>query len=185
MKWISKIHQVPEVAEMSADLADILRYCISPEEFVPLYREMDFLQRYVEIQKCRMGDKFRFEVDLPEELGVCIVPKMIVQPLVENAILHGLSETADSVIRITVRTAGPWLRITVTDNGCGLPPELVGRHYTRPPKSEGHHLGLYNVDTILSKHYGEGSGLYLDRGPEGVGTAVIATLPDSREEAKS
>ena len=177
MKWISKIHKVPEVAELSANLADILRYCITPEEFVPLYREVDFLDRYIRIQKIRMGEKFDFQVDLPEELGTCIVPKMILQPIVENAVLHGLRDTPDSIIRLTVRSIGDLLKITVTDNGCGIPQELAGKPYHRPPHMEGHHLGLYNVDTILSKHYGSGYGLYLDRGPGGVGTSVIATLP--------
>ena len=182
MKWISKINNVPEVAEMSANLADILRYCITPEEFVPLYREIDFLDRYVDIQKIRMKDRFSFRVDLPEELGTCIVPKMILQPLVENAIIHGLSDTDDSAITVTIRTVGEMLKITVTDNGCGLPEELAGKPYTRPPASEGKHLGLYNVNTILSKHYGAGCGLYLDHGPNGVGTTVTATLPRSIEE---
>ena len=182
MKWISKINNVPEVAEMSANLADILRYCITPEEFVPLYREIDFLDRYVDIQKIRMKDTFRFQVDLPEELGTCIVPKMILQPLVENAIIHGLSDTEDSAITVTIRTVGNMLKIKVTDNGCGLPKELAGKPYTRPPASEGRHLGLYNVNTILSKHYGEGCGLYLDHGPGGIGTTVTATVPINNEE---
>ena len=182
MKWISKIHKVPEVAEMSANLADILRYCITAQEFVPLYKEVDFLQRYIEIQKIRMGDKMEFLVDLPAELADCIVPKMILQPLVENAVIHGLRETEDSRICLTIRTVGKLLEITVTDNGCGLPEELTGKPYVSPPDSGGHHLGLYNVNTILLRHYGEGSGLYLDRGPGGVGTSVIATLPIQREE---
>ena len=182
MKWISKINNVPEVAEMSANLADILRYCITPEEFVPLYREIDFLDRYVDIQKIRMKDTFRFQVDLPEELGTCIVPKMILQPLVENAIIHGLSDTEDSAITVTIRTVGNMLKIKVTDNGCGLPKELAGKPYTRPPASEGRHLGLYNVNTILSKHYGEGCGLYLEHGPGGIGTTVTATVPINNEE---
>ena len=182
MKWISKIHKVPEVAEMSADLADILRYCIKAEEFVPLYREVEFLQRYIEIQKIRMGDKVEFLADLPEELAECIVPKMILQPLVENAVIHGLPEREDGRILLTIRTVGKMLEIKVSDNGRGLPEELVGKPYERPPQSEGKHLGLYNVNTILKRHYGGDSGLYLDRGPEGVGTTVTAMLPIEREE---
>ena len=126
MKWISKIHKVPEVAEMSANLADILRYCITAEEFVPLYRETAFLERYIEIQRIRMGDQFDFLVDLPEELSGAIVPKMILQPLVENAVIHGLRDQAESAVTVVVRTVGPMLQITVSDNGRGLPQELWG-----------------------------------------------------------
>ncbi len=182
MKWISKINNVPEVAEMSTNLADILRYCITSDQFVPLYKEIDFLEKYIKIQKIRMGDKFDFRVDLPEELGLCIVPKMILQPLVENSIIHGLSEDSESTIHVKIRTVGDMLKITVTDNGRGLPEALAGKPYVRPAAPEGKHLGLYNVNTILSKNYGPGCGLFLDKGPNGIGTSVIATLPISMEE---
>lgn len=68
------------------------------------------------------------------------------------------------------------MKITVTDNGRGLPEEWVGP-YTRPgTETGGHHLGLYNVDTILKKYYGEEFGLSLDRRPDGPGTVVTAVL---------
>ncbi len=88
MKWISKINQVPQVAVMSTNLADILRFCISPDEFVPLRREVEILRRYMEIQSIRLSGKCRLEVDMPPELEECRVPKMILQPLAENAILQ-------------------------------------------------------------------------------------------------
>ena len=69
MKWISKINQVPQVALMSTNLADILRFCISPEEFVPLRREVQILERYIEIQKIRLSGAFAFEADVPPGVG--------------------------------------------------------------------------------------------------------------------
>lgn len=93
---------------------------------------------------------------MPPELEECRVPKMILQPLAENAILHGLDGVEDGVIWVRVRSQGTQtLTISVEDNGRGLPPELMGP-YTGPPETSGRgHLGLYNVDTILKKHYGE------------------------------
>ena len=183
MKWISKINNVPQVALMSTNLADILRFCISAEELVPLYREVEVLERYIEIQRIRLSDGFTFHVTLPEELADCMVPKMILQPIVENAIIHGLNGVKDSRILVeAARTAEGMLRITVTDNGLGLPPHMAGKPYSRDKALDGNHLGLYNVDTILRKHYGDGCGLYLDKGPGGVGTAVTATLPIRMEE---
>lgn len=175
MKWISKINKVPQVAEMSANLADILRFCISPEEFAPLRREMEILGRYVDIQEIRMSGAFSFHVDLPEELADCRIPKMILQPLVENAILHGLEGVENGAVEVTVRQDGEMLRITVRDNGAGLPPEMApGRYESRG--GAGKHLGLYNVDTILRKYYGDGCGLFLENAPEG-GAVVTAVLP--------
>ena len=62
---------------MSTNLADILRFCISPAEFVPLRREMEILERYVEIQRIRLSDSFAYEAQVPEALLDCLVPKML------------------------------------------------------------------------------------------------------------
>lgn len=186
MKWISKINHVPQVAEISADLADILRFCISPEEFVPLRRELAVLERYIDIQKIRLSSDFAFETDVPEKLLDAMIPKMILQPIVENAIIHGLRGVENSVVRVEIRAAAPkHIRITVTDNGHGLPPEMVGKPYQSQKGADGKHLGLYNVNLILTKHFGPASALYLDAGPGGTGTSVTATLPVYLEEKEN
>lgn len=178
MKWISKINQVPQVAVMSTDLADILRFCISPDEFVPLRREVEILNRYMEIQSIRLSGRCRFEVDLPPELEECLVPKMILQPIVENAVLHGLEGVEDGVVWVKVwKLEEAILKISVIDNGSGLPAEMVGRYERRESAAGRGHLGLYNVDTILKKYYGGEYGLVLDHRPDGDGAVVTATLP--------
>lgn len=183
MKWISKINQVPQVALMSTSLADILRFCISPDEFVPLRREVQIVERYIEIQTIRMSGGFQFRADIPEELEDCLVPKMILQPIVENAILHGLEEKKDGLITVRARErSDAMLELTVEDNGKGLPPEMEGAYAHRDRELSRGHLGLYNVDTILRKYYGEESGLYLSCGPSGQGAVISATLPLRREE---
>ena len=182
MKWISKINQVPQVAVMSTDLADILRFCISPDEFVPLRREGEILQRYMEIQRIRMSGAISFRLDLPEELADCLTPKMILQPLVENAVLHGVDGAEHGEIWVRARETGGKLQIQVLDNGRGLPTELLGPYARRDRELSRGHLGLYNVDTILIKYYGEGFGLYLENRTDGPGAVVTATLPIRREE---
>lgn len=181
MKWISKINKVPQVALMSTNLADILRFCISAEEFVPLYREMEILERYMEIQKIRLSDDFSFRQEIPEELYDCLVPKMILQPIVENAILHGLRDASGSVIRVRAAEEKGVLRIAVTDNGRGFPPQMLGPYRRDKDLAKGH-LGLYNVDMILRGNFGEEYGLFLEPGDGGVGARVIATLPARYEE---
>jgi len=181
MKWMGKIHQIPEVAEMATDLADILRFAISPKEFVPLEKEIEILKRYMEIQKIRGYSKIEFHLNVPETLQNARVPRMVLQPLVENAILHGISSEGE--IELCAEEQDNELRILVKDNGKGIRKELIGP-YSPPKEDLGHHLGLYNVDTILKKHYGERYGLtILDRKEEeGVcGTIVLAVLPLQRE----
>lgn len=127
-----------------------------------------------------MSGAFSFRVELPETLADCLIPKMILQPLVENAILHGLEGVENGAVEVAVRQEGEMLRITVRDNGAGLPPEMAaGRYQSHGPA--GKHLGLYNVDTILRKYYGDGCGLFLENASEG-GAAVTAVLPVRREE---
>ena len=181
MKWMGKIHQIPEVAEMATDLADILRFAISPKEFVSLEMEIEILKRYMEIQKIRGFSKIEFHLTVPESLQNALVPRMVLQPIVENAILHGI--LSEGEIELCAAEQDNELRILVKDNGKGIRKELIGP-YSLPKEDLGHHLGLYNVDTILKKHYGERYGLtILDRKEEeGVcGTIVLAVLPLQRE----
>ena len=181
MKWISKINQVPQVALMSTNLADILRFCISPDEFVELRQELAILGRYVEIQRIRLSDSFTFAQDVPEELLSCMVPKMMLQPLAENAILHGLSGVQDGRLTVTAREEGGVLEICVLDNGCGFPAEMLGPY--QAPEQQTGHLGLFNVDTILRKHYGESFGLRLENRKDGAGACITARLPMRRRDA--
>ena len=102
-----------------------------------------------------------------------------VMDIAQNSISAGAS-----LITLTVEEdrLADTLSISVEDNGRGLPPELMGP-YTGPPETSGRgHLGLYNVDTILKKHYGEAYGLRLGSRPGGPGAAVTASLPLWKEE---
>ena len=125
-------------------------------------------------------------LDIPPELEEALVPKMMLQPIVENALLHGLSGQPDGAVEVRARREGAVLRLTVLDNGVGLPPELEGPYACRDQEETRGHLGLYNVDTILRKHYGEQFGLCLENRPDGTGTMVTATLPlRYKEDASS
>ena len=110
------------------------------------------------------------------------MPKMILQPIVENAILHGLDGVTGGCVTVSARSDGEVLTIRVSDNGHGFPPEMEGAYSNRDRELSRGHLWLYNVDTILRKYYGEGFGLYLENRPGGTGASVTATLPLRYEE---
>ena len=120
-------------------------------------------------------------LDVPDRLLDCVVPKLILQPLVENAILHGLNARDSGTVYIYAHSEGETLTIAVTDDGCGMPPEMVARINSPEPKILEGHLGLYNISCILKLYYGGAYGLratsYAD-----VGTTVTIRLPARKEE---
>ncbi len=177
LKWLGKINRVPEVATISADLADILRSSISGGEFVALREEVELLERYVEIQSLRFPGKFVYTARIPEELLDARVPKLMLQPLVENAIIHGFEDGSHGHVEVLARRRGEELELTVRDDGCGMSPESMERFLSRRGPQGGRHFGLYNVDAILRLHYGPDRGLRFQTPEGGKGTCIQVCLP--------
>lgn len=180
VKWMGKINQVPEVATVAADLADILRSSISGDEFVTLEQELLTLRRYVEIQSIRFPGKFTLETDVDEAALDVLVPKLMLQPIVENSIIHGFADSGGR-IEVRARMSGEELEVTVQDDGCGMSEESLRRFREPGTDEKRHHLGLRNVDAILRLHYGEDHGLRLPPA-DGRGTCVEISLPARFEE---
>lgn len=179
MKWVAKANHIPELATLAAKLAKILRTSISNAPFITLKEELELVGSYMEIQRIRFNGRFCFRCELPEELSGCMVPKLIVQPIVENAVIHGLAESGEGNIRVQVSRKENRLYIEVRDDGCGIDPERAEQLNNREWDKTNGHIGLYNVDTIIRLHYGEEYGLHVDRPDEG-GTCVTITLPAGR-----
>ena len=179
IKWLGKINRVPEVATISADLADILRSSISSDEFVPLEQELRLLDRYVEIQRIRFSGKFSLSLQVDPGLEDVLVPKLMLQPLVENAIVHGFEDRSGGEIAVSARRMGEEMEITVRDDGCGMSEESLKHFQTEILPGPGRHLGLHNVDAILRLHYGPDHGLRFV--PVQGGTCVRITLPITRQ----
>ncbi|NCB62244.1 MAG: sensor histidine kinase [Clostridia bacterium] len=179
MKWMGKIHQIPEVATISANLADLLRASISGTEFVPLEDELKILDRYVEIQKIRFSGKFEYRTQVDAAALDALVPKLMLQPLVENAIVHGLDGSEGGEIFVAAHVDGGELTVTVKDDGCGMTEESIRRFRAQTAPMEGH-LGLYNVDAILRLNFGEDCGLRFVPA-DGRGTCIRIVIPVRRE----
>ena len=202
IKWVAKANQVPEVATLSASLASILRTSISENQFCKLSQEIKLVESYCEIQKIRFDDSFDLTVDLPKSLENAIIPKLILQPIVENAIIHGLEGRTDGHIWITARgwnDAGKGegaedsgentetspgtdlLEITIKDNGAGISEEVVEALANDDPNTLEGHLGLNNVNTIIRLYYGKEYGVSARKAEEG-GTIMKVLLPLSYKE---
>lgn len=176
---IAVIHDVPLISNMSKMLADLFRYSISHgEKMVTLREELDQVTRYLEIQKIRYDNKFELVIDLDEGLDQYAIPKLSIQPIVENAIYHGLELRSDhGRISITARSIAEVVLIKVHDNGVGIPLDQLQRiQAALDAKSNEDHLGLVNVMERIQLHYGASYGIEITS-EEGVGTTVVFKLP--------
>jgi two-component system LytT family sensor kinase len=155
---------------MIVGLSELLRRASedSHRAQVTLQEEVEYLQRYIDIQKIRFGDRLRVRIDIPDELLAMQVPSLLLQPLVENAIKHGVSKrrsggevrvggmSRDGALRLTVYNDGPWKQ-----EDMALAP---------------HRVGLGNLRTRLKILHGDRSNLLLQPAEEG-GVEVIVTMP--------
>ena len=179
IKWTAKSHHVPELATLASGLAKILRTSISEAKFVKLEEELNLVSAYMEIQKIRFDGNFSYDIEVPTELEDCIVPKLIVQPIVENAIIHGLKEREHGHIFVYVYEEEGKLYIDVSDDGCGIEEAVLALLRDRDRERLKGHIGFYNVDTILRLYYGEEYGLFAENLESG-GARIRISLPVER-----
>jgi two-component sensor histidine kinase len=146
----SLVHDKPYVAEeMIESLSELLRVSLShsDRQEVTVREELQFLERYLHIEQTRFGERLRVEKRIDPEVGDALVPTLVLQPLVENAVRHGIeTQIAPGYISIVIERAGPSLRLAVTDNGRGC---QTARHKLK----EG--VGLTNTRSRLKELYGD------------------------------
>ena len=176
IKWSAKIHQIPEIAVLAENLAVILRKSISSKPFIQLREELDTIESYIKIQKIRFNGKFDFRYEIAPETEEILVPKLIVQPIVENAVIHGLADADEGHIFVRAYLERKELVIEVSDDGCGISDEVIRRLGNRDKEQKNGHIGFYNVDTIIRLHYGKDYGLRAERLAAG-GTKVTIRIP--------
>ena len=118
------IYEDPRAADrIITRLGELLRMSLAlgSQQVVPLDYEMEFVRAYLDIQQTRLGDRLRVEIDIPEELHDAQVPPLLLQPLVENAVLHGIAPLVrGGVVSVTARSTNDYLELTVADTGSGL-----------------------------------------------------------------
>lgn len=164
------VHHDPPGAElMIAQLGDLLRMTTdgAVRQEVALVRELNFVGAYLEIERTRFHDRLTVIQDIDPDVLDCVVPNLILQPLVENAVRHGLSpRVAPGTLTITARRVDDRVRITVRDDGRGLP----------PPEERRERVGIGNTRLRLRQTYGDAHRFELADAPGG-GTLVLIEVP--------
>ena len=172
------IHRDPEAAdEMLAKLSDLLRDLLRHRDhvLVPLADELRYARTYLEIAQLRFADRLQFQIDVVADADRASVPLFILQPLVENALAHGIGgRTQGGCVRVTARREGDRLRLEVADDGAGLTTSTTLRFG----------LGLSNTRERLRAAFGDDQGLSLGRADAGGAVARI-DVPFRAHEPRS
>lgn len=163
------------------NISSLLRFSIENKSSeVSLQRDLVYTKNYLEIQKYRFGENFDYEIKAEEDLENYYVPKLIIQPVIENAIKHGYTQVEKMIIYIRVKTVKEKLIISVYNNGKEIEKEILDeiREKLKNKKAEEfkNHIGLYNIFRRIQLMYGEKYGLrILSR--KNRGTSVRVSLP--------
>lgn len=193
IKWMAAIQHAPGIEEMVTALSRLLKSVSKGNErLVPLYEEFALLNDYFTIEQYRYGGTITLDVDYIEDESlarVCLIPRFTLQPLVENAIFHGIEPKGRAgEIRLTV-TRDPESRdvlLRLHDDGVGMTAEQAARALSEPTPEEAaakfRHVGLWNVHRRIQYIFGEAYGLSIDSEP-GAGTTVTVRLPCRNGEA--
>src|SRR5438270_4152957 len=174
-----EIHARPEDArELLIDFAEFTRYLFRDgRSYVTLGEEIAHVERYLRLEQARFGD-LHVTVDVPEEARDAVVPAMSIQPLVENAVRHGVERRAGSGrVALTARVIGGDVELRVSDDGAGIEPEQVPVVLA----GAGGGIGVSNVDARLRATFGERYALRIES-KVGEGTTAVMTVPNLRGE---
>lgn len=182
ISWMARDHEAMDVVEVVDALTNMFRIGLSKgKDEISLREEKTHVANYLYIQKIRYQDKLRYEIDIPECYDTLIVPKLILQPLVENAIYHGIKlKRGGGVIRIVGRQTGSIFELCVCDNGAGIAPtrlQLLQEQLQTPGNVQNKvGFGLFYVAERIKLCYGAEYGVNIDS-VEGVETTVTIHLP--------
>ena len=176
IKWMGITNGVPQIGDITTDLAELLRAGISGDKLITLEEELELIERYIDIQSIRFEDSFTCEIDVEERFMHCVLPKLVLQPLVENSIIHGLAGKEDGYIKLWAERDGDDLKLCVWDNGCGIPQEVLDKLNSPDKTLPGGHLGLNNVDKIIRLYYGDSYGITAHT-YRGEGSCIELRLP--------
>ena len=174
------IHARPEEArDLLTDFAEFTRYLFRDgRSYVTLGEEIDHVERYLRLEQARFRESLRVTIDVPESTRGTVVPAMSVQPLVENAVRHGVERRAGTGrVTISAQIAGGDVELRVTDDGVGIEPERLGAVLA----GAGGGIGVSNVDSRLRATFGERYALRIES-DLGEGTTAVMTVPHLRGE---
>ena len=187
--WKAEAGEKDEVISLTSALSDFFRISLSSgADWIPIAQEKKHIEGYLKIQQTRYRDIMQYEIDIPDDIGDVYILKLLLQPLVENALYHGIKiKRGGGTIKVSGKLSDGYLYFSVTDTGCGMTKEQLRELNERMKKGQptvsegGGGFGLVNVNLRIRLYYNQAEGLAIESGPEG--TTVSFKVPcRSREE---
>lgn len=183
--WMAEGKKNEEVVLMTASLARLLRQSISNEdEVVPIAQEIEYARGYLTIQKMRYKDKMEFQIDVdPSILHINLI-KLVLQPIIENAIYHGLKyKESKGLLQVKGYRKDGNAVLQVIDNGVGMDADTLAHIYDKHKVNyQSNGVGVYNVQKRLQLYYGSDYGIVYES-ERGKGTTATITIPGIQEGA--
>lgn len=170
-------------SKMIVALSNLLRYSINTSMTeVSIQQDMEYTKNYLEIQKYRFGNRLNYILHVPDEVKDCIVPKLVIQPIIENAIKYGFKNCQHLMVEMEISLYEDQLSIMIYNNGAGIEEQTLAEiHKMLASKTNSsEHSGLYNVNRRVCLMYGDAYGLDI-MSKENEGTVVKIILPVHRK----
>lgn len=185
MIWLIETGNNDQAVEMVSSLSTYFRSFLSNgKDIITLQEDVLHVKSYLQIQQMRYKDVLNYKIKLTPALGNCLIPKMTLQPLVENAIYHGIKPKRGSgIIRISDKLEDGYVHLTVSDTGMGMTPETLNRIQASMDTEEASSFGIYAAYQRLKLIFGDDFRFWIES-TENVGTTVHIRIPYTvREEA--
>ena len=161
INWMAQKYGADDISMMVRSLGNLFRASIAGQkDIIPLSDELEVLKDYIRIQEMRFKDRLNFELDIPENISHIFVPKLCIQPLVENALKHAMEATDEMCcIRVTIKEMELDYQIKVSNTGSSFEPDLLSKIESREILPQGSGVGLVNINSRLKLLYGNNYGL--------------------------
>jgi len=178
INWLARTNKQEQISNMVQALSHLLRNSLSfKNDIITFQEELDIVSSYITIQKYRFDDKFHFQMDIPFFITKCKIPKLILQPILENTFKHVVeSSVYTSFIKLSAYQQEGKLFIRIEDNGPGIDPLIIQKVKEGKVKPRGTGIGLNNIDDRIKLYSGEQYGLKIEN-LSGKGTAITVVLP--------
>ena len=188
INWMAQMKNVPEISDTVTNLSALIEAGIGRDsKLITLQEEFSYINQYIFIIKKRVGERLEFKEDIDDKVMQVQIPRLLIQPIVENAVYHGIEQVRrGGVIDLTARAIENKLVIAVYDNGAGIPEEELERirdrlamnddEYFRMIGKKGKSVGIENVNRRIKLFYGQQYGLNIESG-EGQYTKITVTIP--------